>query len=508
MINMETIIKAKRLYYKQGFSTRQIAKQLNINRRTVTKYLTLETTESPTYTRSKQHYPALGHFVDSLQQSLQQQSELPTKERMSAQRHYESLQSFGYSGSYSAVRRFVAAFYAQCPSSISIDAFVPLSFEPADAYQFDWSTETVKLGGKICKLQLAQFRLCHSRAFFLRCYLKQSSEMFIDAHNHAFTFFGGVPERGIYDNLKTAVSKVLKGKERIFNDSFYAMMGHFYIEPVACTPGAGWEKGQVERQVSIYRKRFFEPILSFASLNELNSYLLEQCLADMGKRKHPQFKQQTVAEIFEEEKIRLNGNIQPYPYYRSVHVAVNSYSLVNFEGNRYSVPCSLVGKRVTLHIRLDTVQIVNEHEVIAEHARIWEKGQTAYNPWHYLPLLKRKPGALRNGEPFKHWPLPEAIKKLQKHLMKQPKGDRTMVEILTLIAEYGEEVGVTAAELALECGMPTVAAVQNIINRLNEPIVPKFNVPDIPLFIPPETDLTRYNIVLKQVYEPTTAKII
>lgn len=136
-------------------------------------------------------------------------------------------------------------------------------------------------------------------------------------------------------------------------------------------------------------------------------------------------------------------------------------------------------------------------EVVAEHIRLYGKGQTAYQPQHYLPLLKRKPGALRNGEPFKQWVLPPAVKELQKHLMKQKSGDRAMVEILALLAEYGEEVGVAAAELALECGMPTVAAVQNIINRLNEPVIPKFNLPDIPLNIPVQTDLSRYNSVLK-----------
>ena len=115
--------------------------------------------------------------------------------------------------------------------------------------------------------------------------------MFVDAHNRAFEFFGGTARRGIYDNLKTAVTKVLKGKERVLNENFCCMMDHFDIEPVPCSPGAGWEKGQVERQVSTYRKRFFEPVLSFSTIEELNGYLTEQCVNDMAKRKHPQYKQ-------------------------------------------------------------------------------------------------------------------------------------------------------------------------------------------------------------------------
>lgn len=499
MINMETIIKARRLFHQQGLSIRQIAKQLNINRRTVTKYIEPETLQPPRYQRSKQHHPALGDFIEPLRRQLQQQLPLPVRQRRSAQQHYEHLQSIGFTGSYSAVRRFVAAFYKQQPSTLSTDAFIPLSFDPGEAYQFDWSTETVRLAGKVCKVQLAQFRLSYSRAFFLYCYPNQTAEMFVDAHNRAFAFFGGTPRRGIYDNLKTAVTKILKGKERVLNNNFCCMMDHFGIEPVACTAGAGWEKGQVERQVSIYRKRFFEPMLSFCDIEELNRYLAEQSISDMAKRKHPQLKQQTVAEVFaqEQQSCLKQRCCTPYPYYRVVQAAVNSYCLVHFEGNRYSVPCHSVRRQLSLHIYLDRIQMVHAQTVIAEHVRLYEKGQTRYQPQHYLPLLKRKPGALRNGEPFKQWLLPPAIRTLQQHLMRQKSGDRAMVEVLALIAEYGEETGVAAAELALECGMPTVAAVQNIIHRLNEPPIPKLNLPDIPLRIAPQIDLLRYNEVLK-----------
>lgn len=508
MIIMETLIKIHRLHHKQGLSIRAIARQLNLDRRTVTKYLKHDLITTPQYKRSHQHYPALGQYLDTLNQALQQQIRLPAKERLTARQHYEQLQTLGYQGSYSAVCRFVSQFYQQQPSH-SDKAFIPLSFDIGDAYQFDWSTETVKIAGQLCKVQCAHFRLSHSRAFFLRCYLKQSTEMFIDAHNHAFAFFGGTLQRGIYDNLKTAVNKILPGKERIFNETFHAMMTHFNIEPVACTPASGWEKGQVERQVSIHRQRFFKPMLSFHTLDELNQYLMEQCLSQMSKLKHPQFKSQTIAQVFEQEKQHLQQPVQAFTYYRVTHLMVNSYCLVHFEGNRYSVPCEFSGKTVTLHAYMDRIEIIYEHQMIAQHQRIWQKQQTAYNPWHYLPLLKRKPGALRNGEPFKAWVLPPAVKQLQQHLMKQPKGDRTMVEILALIAEYGEDVGVTAAELALEAGIPTVAAVQNIINRLNEPTIPKYTtVTEVTLTIPPSSDLSRYNTLLKQSYDTTVQYLI
>lgn len=156
---------------------------------------------------------------------------------------------------------------------------------------------------------------------------------------------------------------------------------------------------------------------------------------------------QTVAEIFpQEQENHLKERARPpYGCYRIVQTAVNSYCLVNFEGNRYSTPCHLVRRQVSFHVYLDKIQIVDGQEVLAEHIRLYGKGQTAYRPQHYLPLLKRKPGALGNGEPFKQWILPPAVKELQKHLMKQKSADRAMVEISAPIAGYGGEAGVTAA---------------------------------------------------------------
>jgi transposase len=132
---------------------------------------------------------------------------------------------------------------------------VPLSFAPGEAFQFDWSEDWLRIGGKKTKLQMAHFKLCHSRTFYLRAYLLQTHEMLFDAHNHTFRVLGGVSERGIYDNMKTAVDKVGRGKQRLVNARFRAMVSHFLYEAEFCNPGAGWEKGQVEKNVRDARQR-------------------------------------------------------------------------------------------------------------------------------------------------------------------------------------------------------------------------------------------------------------
>ncbi|WP_049604330.1 IS21 family transposase, partial [Yersinia aldovae] len=258
MLCMETILKVRRLSLKQGFSQRAIAKQLQISRHTVSKYLAIETKEPPTYKRTQTHYPKLGEFIPVLKQRLTDETKLPAKQRLTARRHFERLRTEGYQGAYCAVASFIRQFKEQYQPSPHV-VFIPQRFSAADACQFDWSFETVKLNGLLVKLKVAHFRLCHSRAFFIRAYPNEKLDMLIDAHNHAFAYFGGTPNRGIYDNMKTAVKHIGMGKERIFNDKFLSMMNHFIIEPVACTPASGWEKGQVERQVRILRKQLFEP---------------------------------------------------------------------------------------------------------------------------------------------------------------------------------------------------------------------------------------------------------
>ncbi len=289
--------------------------------------------------------------------------------------------------------------------------------------------------------------------------------------------------------MKTAVKSIGIGKERVFNDQFLTMMNHFLIEPVACTPASGWEKGQVERQVRTLRKQLFEPTLAFNCLEDLNNYLLDQCHQIIQTAKHPDDKSKTVAEYFHLEQTILTPY---YPYLGNniEIVRVNPLSLVSFDGHKYSVPCHLAGKRLLIQTTAATIKVIVGDECVTEHKRSFIKNQTTYNPWHYLSVLKRKPGALRNGEPFLHWDLPQPVRQLQQHLLKHPKGDRAMVKLLSLIADYREDLGVTASAIALEEGVPTVEAVLNIIHRLTEPAIPSFKIKEIPLTIPPPGELS------------------
>ena len=159
------------------------------------------------YHRDTVHRPKLGPFIDTLTTLLKHDQPLPLQQRRTAQGYYEALQAEGYRGAYDSVRRFVKHWRAEHQGSPT-DAYIPLVFEPGEAFQFDWSHEKIVIAGAVTEVKIAHIRLCHSRFFLTVAYLRESQEMVFDAHRSAFEFFGGVTRRGIYDNMKTAVCRI------------------------------------------------------------------------------------------------------------------------------------------------------------------------------------------------------------------------------------------------------------------------------------------------------------
>jgi transposase len=245
---------------------------------------------------------------------LEAEALLPQKQRRTAMRLYEGLVAEGYAGAYDSIRRFVQRWKADNKNMLSLkQAFVPLAFKPGEVCQFDWSQEVVELGGVEQVVRAAHFRLCYSRKMFVVAYLREAQEMLTDAHNKAFAFFGGVPLQMIYDNPKTIVDTVLTGKERKFNRRFMALANHYLFEPVACTPAAGWEKGQIENQAGNVREWLFTPRVKFQTLDDLNRWLAQRC-HELSKRKHPDFPQ-TIAECFQQEQPLLRQITTPFGGY-------------------------------------------------------------------------------------------------------------------------------------------------------------------------------------------------
>lgn len=493
---MDTIAEIRRRYHVSKESISSIARSLGISRTTVRKHL--NTVEEPQYKRDKQSAPKLGPFKALLTEWLEQDAKLPKKQRRTAMRLFEGLREEGYEGAYDSVRRFAKAWKEGRKSNPPVTkVFVPLAFEAGDVCQFDWSEETVELGGVEQTVKVAHFRLAHSRKMFVVAYPRETLEMVLDAHNRAFAFFGGVPRQMVYDNLKTVVDTILVGKERHFNRRFLTLANHYLFEPVACTPGAGWEKGQVENQVGNVREWLFTPRAKFASLTELNTWLAKRC-EELAARKHPESSSRTIAEYFSQEQPTLRQIDTPFDGYVETAVRASSTCLVRADHNRYSVPAEYAGKVVSVRVGAEYIRVVADNQVIAEHPRCFERDRLVCEPLHYLPILEKKPGALRHGAPFQTWELPDAVGKVQQQLMRQPGGDRAFVELLLLMRETSLDTLEMACELALESGVIQGSVIQNEMRKLSEPSRAKSldSSLDLKLKAEPRPNCGRYDSML------------
>jgi hypothetical protein len=376
---------------------------------------------------------------------------------------------------------------------------VPLSFAPGEAFQFDWSEDWAIIDGVRTKLQVAHFKLSYSRAFCVRAYILQTHEMLFDAHNHAFRMLGGVPRRGIYDNMRTAIDKVGRGKARTVNARFAAMVSHYMFEAEFCNPAAGWEKGQVEKNVQDARHRLWQPIPHAESLDTLNLWLEQRCRAlwqDIPHGTQPG----SVADAWADEAGSLMPAGRPFDGFVEYGKRVSPTCLVHLERNRYSVPASFANRPVSLRVYPDHFLVVAEGQVVCEHRRVIERshdgpGRTIYDWRHYLAVVQRKPGALRNGAPFLE--LPDDFRRLQQQLLRTPGGDREMVEILALVLQHDEDAVLTAVSMALEAGVATKTHILNLLHRLvdGKPIsTPPVTAPQaLRLASEPQANVDRYD---------------
>ena len=348
MLIVETIRKIRLAIHRDGKSIRETARDLRVSRNTVRKVVRSQQTAF-TYRRSSQPRPVLGAFVERLEKALAEDKKLAKRQRRTAIVLFEQLQAEGYAGSYDSVRRHVRDWRKR-QSSLPAEVFIPLVFDPGEAFQFDWSHEWVEMAGMPVKVKVAHLRLCHSRHFLVVAYPRETQEMVFDAHMRAFEFFGGVCRRGIYDNLKAVVNKVLSGKERNFNNRFGQLCSHYLFEPTACTPAAGWEKGQVENQVGTGRRRFFVPRPKVKDYAELNEWLKDRCLQWARSHPHPGLAGQSVWHAYEAERPHLIPLQPRFDGYAERPAGVSPSSLVRFDGNRYSVQNAYVGSSVQMRV--------------------------------------------------------------------------------------------------------------------------------------------------------------
>lgn len=484
--------KIRRMHFREGLAISEIQRRTSLSRNTIKKWLREPEGSEPKYERSTSP-SKIAPYADWLIRAVELDQRRPPRDRRTALRLFHEIKKLGFDGSYCRVSEFVRRYRAAAGNKPSGTAFVPLRFELGEAFQFDWSEERLVIGGIYRKILAAHLKFCASRAFWIGAYPTQSHEMLFDAHTRAFKAMGGVPLRGIYDNMRTAVDKVQPGKLRVVNARFSALCAHYLFDPDFCNVASGWEKGVVEKNVQDARRRIWLDAAQqrFSTFAELNVWLEARCRALWQEMRHPDYPDLTVAEMLEHEHPHLMPMPSPFDGYVEVLARVSSTCLVNVQRNRYSVPCELAGQIVSVRLYPESITVYTDQIEVARHARLFDRDQVRYDWMHYVTLIERKPGALRNGAPFKDMPTP--LRQLQEVLLRHVGGDRVMAKVLGAVPKFGLNAVLVAVDLVLESGNCSAEHVINVLARLHQAERPQQVETDLRIQEEPKADVARYD---------------
>ena len=496
---MKDLGRIRRLFYRDGMSLSEISRKTGYSRNTVKRWLKTPEGTEPKYRRVSPN-TKIAPYAAQLIKALETDARRPKRDRRSALKLFGELQVTGFTGNYCRVTEFIRRWRTDGGTAVS-KAYVPLHFELGEAFQFDWSEEHLVIGGVWRKILASHLKFCASRAFVVQAYPTQGHEMLFAAHISAFAALGGIPRRGIYDNMKTAVDNVKKGKARIVNSRFAAMASHYLFDPDFCNVASGWEKGVVEKNVQDSRRRIWQDAGKerFGSFTELNVWLLERCRSLWQELRHTEYEELSVAEMLEHEQPSLMPMITPFDGYVETMGKVSSTCLIIHERNRYSAPCELVGQIVSIRVYPEQIDIVAHDKLVASHPRSFARKETLFDWQHYIPLIQRKPGALRNGAPFAD--MPEPLQHLRMLLLRREGGDRMMAKVLAEVPKAGLENVLVAVELVLESGVPSAEHVENMLNRLKSPPMPEAINSPLLISEEPIADTGRYDRLRDEVID-------
>jgi transposase len=489
---MAMYAKVRRMRIRDGLSISEIARRTSLARNTIKGWLRGPERSDMRYQRVAAP-KKIGPYEATLREALATDARRQRRERRTARKLYAQIREHGFAGSYARVTEFIRAWRTEQGAVTARSAYVPLSFAWGEAFQFDWSDEGLVIGGVWRKVQLAHMKLCASRAFWLVAYPSQGHEMLFDAHTRCLTGLGGIAGRGIYDNMKTAVDRTpRKDRGRVINARFAAMAAHYLFEPDFCNVASGWEKGRVEKSVQDARRQIWQDAAQagFDSFAALNAWLATRCVA-AWEAPHPELGGATIRDAWTQERAHLMPMPTPFDGYVELPARVSSTSLVSVARNRYSVPCAWAGHRVSVRLYPERIVIVADQGVIAEHPRAVDRDHVSYDWQHYLPLVERKPGALRNGAPFAE--LPDPLQRLRRALLRHEGGDKVMARVLMAVPTHGLDAVLVAVELVLESGRPSAEHVLNVLARLTDGPSPASVVTALTVTTAPLADPHRYD---------------
>jgi len=492
-------------YYNLGKSIKEISRESGKSRQTIRKSIDgIEPKYRLEKTKSK---PIVGEYEEIIKKWLEKDKEMPVKQRHTAKRIYDRLmEEYKFIGSNSSIRKIVRSIKEEINLKC-VEGFIPSDPEKRQGAEIDWGEIYVIHEGVEKKAYIFCMRSKYSGKPFVRVYWRMTQDCFFDGHIKAFMYFGGIFKELIYDNLKTAVKEILKGKSRIEQEAFIKFKAHYAYKAIFCNPAKGSEKGGVEGLVGYARRNFLTPMPEIKSIEELNEELLRKCSLRDEAKTHGQKK--TIGELFAEEKEKehlLALPAEPYNNYILIESKVSKYLTVQVAGNYYSVPEKYVHKKVLVELGINDVRITFNNKLIGEHERRFGKEEWSLNPWHYMQLLRRKPEAFEGSRIAttmeKNWnPIVNEIKKLQIAQYGEGEGIKELLETLLLFKDKNESEMVAVLQLAIENKTYSKESISMMLSMLTEEKMPVEqakieHIKPIADFTIPQPDVTKFDRLL------------
>jgi len=463
---------------QEDLSERVLAARYRVGRGTVRQ--ALESPIPPSRKRPESRpAPKLGEFRELIDGWLAADLDAPRKQRHTARRIWRRLvDEHGADVAEATVREHVRKRRRELGLTVG-QVFVPQTHTPARTAEVDWGQAEVQLAGSPVRVHVFVMRSCFSGAAFSMASPVETQQAFLEGHALAFSWFGGVFEEVRYDNLGSAVKKVLRGRRRVETDRFIAMRSHYLFDSIFTTPGleGAHEKGGVEGEVGRFRRNHLVPVPSFGSIAGLNAFIVDACEADLRRRIDG--RPGTVAEQLAVERPLLRLVDSRFDATELSTVRVDAKALVTVRQNKYSVPASLAGLKVTAAVGAAEIRISHRDREVARHERLHGKFGTRASLDHYLELLARKPGALSRSLPLAqerdrgHWPRPfDDLWGVLREKVGRSEADRQMVDVLMLAREHGPARVELAVRGALAAGAIDGRAVAVLARQSTSPTPP------------------------------------
>lgn len=492
MLTVEDYGRIRRAH-RDGMSIREIARRYHHSRRKIRQVL-CEPQPRPYRRKQPVRCPVLDPVKPVIDAILKTDETAPRKQRHTAAQIHRRLQSeHGYQGGYDQVRRYVARqrkYYRE--------TFIPLFHDPGERLESDFGHIYVDFPDGRRQVSVLVCTWAYSNCPFAIALPTERVESILEGMVAAFSFFGCVPREVWWDNPKTVVKELLKGRRRLMNPYYAALASHYNFEPLFCLPARGNEKPRVENRVYDLQRRWATPVPAVKDIEALNAHLRRMCISEQQRIISGQ--SETICQRFVrdyESSLRLPD----HPFDPCIHQAgqVDKYQTVMFDTNRYSVPRQQAFSVVTIKAYTDRIAISTGDQVIACHRRSYGRGEQILDPLHYLVTLGRRPAALDRSDVYRGWRLPSVFGELRVQLEQRngaSTGARHYIRILQLLADHPLERVRQAIEYLMGKGIIGIDAIIRHVERLalrddNPAVVEQFPVDSstvvhVPL---PDTDI-------------------